>query len=131
MNKLKLVNGKMTTITFAELTGTMHKHVLAKARKMLKDLGIPVTECSGTRVDSRGKVQPLLALNRDLSLILAGQYEPKIAYSFIKAFNSNNLATPPPQPELSPVDIAILQLQVVQKLEQELVAAQSQVFNQA
>ena len=46
MNTLNIVNDKMTTVDFAELTGTMHKHVLAKARKLLKDLGIDADEFS-------------------------------------------------------------------------------------
>ena len=128
MNELKIVNDKMTTIAFAELTGTTHKNVMAKARKLLKDLGILAAEFSATRLDSRGKEQTLLELDRDLSLTLAGQYEPKIAYSVAKAFNSNNQSA---QPNLSPTEIAIIQLQAVQKVEQEVAAVQAQVDLQA
>jgi len=63
MNTLNIVNDKMTTVDFAELTGTDHKHVLAKARKLLIDLGILVDEFSAARL-IRGKSTIILELSR-------------------------------------------------------------------
>jgi hypothetical protein len=40
MEEINIINGKMSTLPFAELTGAMHKNVLAKTRKLLKDLDI-------------------------------------------------------------------------------------------
>ena len=93
----------MSTLQFAELTGTKHHNVLAKARKLLEDLEILTTDFSVTRIDLRGKEQTMLELNKDLSLTLAGQYEPKIAYHVAQSFN----ATPQPAaPKLTPLEIA-------------------------
>jgi phage regulator Rha-like protein len=65
MKELNLVNGKMTTLEFAELTGTMHKHVLHKARNLLKDLNIDSAEFSAQFKDSSGKGNIMLTLNKD------------------------------------------------------------------
>lgn len=46
MKSLNIVNGKMSTLQFAELTGTAHKNVLTKARKLLNDLEIEAAQFS-------------------------------------------------------------------------------------
>ena len=82
----------MTTLQFAELTNTQHKDVLDKARKLLSDLGIKSAEISAdlqrdaqayesSYMDTQNRQQPMLILNKSLSMVLAGQYEPKIAYA--------------------------------------------------
>jgi phage regulator Rha-like protein len=86
MNDLKIINDKMTSLQFAELTNTSHKHVLAKARKLLIALDIDVVSVSSFYIDSRGKKNIMFVLNSELSLILIGQYDPKIAYPFIKDY---------------------------------------------
>ena len=87
MNDLKIVNGRMTTLAFAELTGSPHNDVLKKARKLLADLEIDEGEFSSTYLDSINRKRPMISLDKDLSLILAGQDKPKIAYHVIKSFN--------------------------------------------
>ena len=77
----------MTTLAFAELTGTQHKHVIAKTRKLLKELDIDSAEFSAEYFDISGKANKMFELDKDLSLTLAGQYEPKIAYHVAKSFN--------------------------------------------
>lgn len=93
MKELNIVNGKMNTLQFAELTGTAHYNVLIKARKLLTDLGIESLEFSSVYKSPTGD-KPMLELDKDLSLTLAGQYEPKIAYHVAKSFNAA------PQPQL-------------------------------
>ena len=88
MKELNIINGKMSTLQFAELTGTKHYHVLAKARKLLNDLGIDCNKFSIQYKDSSGKSNVMLELDKDLSLTLAGQYEPKIAYHVAQSFNA-------------------------------------------
>ena len=68
MKELNIVNGKMNTLQFAELTGTAHKHVLAKADKLLKDLDIQPAEFSARYFDSQNKPRKMLELDKDLSL---------------------------------------------------------------
>jgi len=97
MPELNIVNDKMNTLDFAALTGTAHYDVLKKARKLLNDLGIDEGNFSAIYKDSMQREKPMLSLDRDLSLTLAGQYEPKIAYSVAKAFNS--------QPKLSQLEM--------------------------
>ena len=93
MNEITLIEETMTSLQFAELTGTEHKHVLAKIRKLLIDLNIQpddIASCSGQYTDRKGEQRTMMKLNRDLSLTLAGQYEPKIAYAVAQAFNKAN-----------------------------------------
>ena len=86
MMALNIVNGKMSTLQFAELTGDRHDNVLVKARKLMID------------TDGSNRQSPMLSLDRDLSLTLAGQYEPKIAYHVAKSFFA---ATPDPKLSIS------------------------------
>ena len=57
MKDLKIVNGKMSTLQFAELTGTAHKNVLAKARKLLDDLGIRSAQFCADYLDAQGNIR--------------------------------------------------------------------------
>jgi hypothetical protein len=85
--ELNIVNGKMTTLDFAKLTRTRHNHVLEKARKLLKDLGFQPTEFSVGYLDAKNEAREMLELDRDLSLTLAGQYEPTFTKAIIEGLN--------------------------------------------
>ena len=101
----------MSTLQFAELTGTAHKNVLTKARKLLNDLEIEAAQFSAAYKSPTG-TQTMLELNKDLSLTLAGQYEPKIAYHVAQSFNAA------PQPAaLTPLELARENVKLYEALE--------------
>ena len=115
MNELNIINGRMSTLAFSELTGTRHDNVLEKAKKLLDDLEIGHLNFQDSYLSSQNKQLPMLSLDKDLSLTLAGQYEPKIAYHVAKAFNKPILE---PSPK-SALELAKEQVVLQQKLEDQ------------
>ena len=62
----------MNTLQFAELTGTQHKAVLAKVRKLLKSVGFQATD--STYIDVRGKTQVCYLLDQSNAEVLMNTY---------------------------------------------------------
>ena len=110
MKTLKIVNGKMNTLQFAELTRTLLGDVHKKTKKLLNDLGFNLDDANLHHEefqivrDDRGYISRI-ELDRDLSLTLAGQYEPKIAYHVAKSFNANTHDV-----ELSPNNVLLAKM---------------------
>ena len=109
MNELNIINGRMSTLAFAEMTGTRHDNVLEKAKKLLDALEIGHLNFQDSYLSSQNKELPMLSLDKDLSLTLAGQYEPKIAYHVAKAFNK----------PMSEIETARLYLHNLEELERQ------------
>ncbi len=60
----KLPDGEeaMSTLEIAELTGKLHKHVLAKARKTLENIGLEPAKFLAGYVDAKGEKRECLEL---------------------------------------------------------------------
>lgn len=84
MNKMMVMGTgpKMSSVELAELTGKEHKNVLADIRKMLVE--IQSAEKSADYLDSMGRAQPCLMLDKDESLCLVAGYSAVLRMRIIR-----------------------------------------------
>lgn len=87
MNELITGDVKMTSLDIAEVTGKMHKHVMADVRKEISDLGDEIGRTifrPTERVDSQNRKQPIYEFGKDGAMQLALKYDAKTRYLVIK-----------------------------------------------
>src|SRR5699024_8114256 len=87
MNQLITTDVKMTSLDIAEITGKMHKHVMADVRKEIADLGDEIGRTifrPTERIDSQNRKQPIFEFGKDGAMQLALKYDAKTRYLVIK-----------------------------------------------
>ncbi|MGL6556963.1 phage antirepressor KilAC domain-containing protein [Aeromonas dhakensis] len=84
MNEMMVMGAgqMMSSVEIAELTGKEHKNVLADIRKMLVE--IQSAEKSADYLDSMGRAQPCLMLDKDESLCLVAGYSAVLRMRIIR-----------------------------------------------
>ncbi|EKF9564370.1 phage antirepressor KilAC domain-containing protein [Vibrio cholerae] len=91
----------MSSREISDLTGKRHDNVLADIRKMLAEIQSP--ENLGDYKDSRGRVQPVILLNKEESLCLVAGYSASLRMAIIKRWqeleNANQFRIPQSLPE--------------------------------
>lgn len=99
MNQLIAMSGEMTMSTkeIADLTGKRHDHVLVDARKMLAEIKSP--EISGDYLDSRGRTQQCLMLNKDETMCLVSGYSTEIRFRIVKRWRELEESAKPQIPQ--------------------------------
>ena len=78
---------RMTSLDIAEVTGKMHKHVMADVRKEIKDLGDEIGRTifrPTERIDSQNRKQPIFEFGKDGAMQLALKYDAKTRFKVIK-----------------------------------------------
>jgi Rha family phage regulatory protein len=90
----------MSSLEIAELTGKEHRDVLYDIRNMLIELDYLAAEFSSTRIDSRGKSQPIFNLPKRESLLLVSGYNLKLRAKIIDRWQEleEQLASTPKLP---------------------------------
>jgi phage antirepressor YoqD-like protein len=87
MNGLELFSSDkkatMSSIEIADLTGKLHKNVLADIDKMLKDLELEPADFSARYKDAKGEERRCYNLPKRESLILASGYNTKLRAAII------------------------------------------------
>ncbi|UST75153.1 Rha family transcriptional regulator [Pseudomonas siliginis] len=81
----------MSSLEIAEITSKRHDHVLRDIRKMLTELGTDAPDL-GTEVKyaetvyqtSRGRLEPLTVLNKELTFTLLSRYSFKLSNMIVK-----------------------------------------------
>ena len=64
----------MSSREIAELTGKLHKNVMADTRKMLEELGYQPTDFSARYIDGKGESRECFNLPKDLTITLVSGY---------------------------------------------------------
>lgn len=116
MNQLITSDIKMTSLDIAEVTGKMHKHVMADVRKEITDLGDEIGRTifrPTERIDSQNRKQPIYEFGKDGAMQLALKYDAKTRYNVIKYVEQLENDTKPKS------QLEIMQMQINQMVQQE------------
>lgn len=87
MNQLMSNDIKMTSLDIAELTGKMHKHVMADIRKEIEELGADIGQPifrPSSYINKQNKEQPCYSFGKEGAMQLALKYDAKTRYKVIK-----------------------------------------------
>ena len=64
----------MSSLEIAELTGKRHDHVMRDIKKMLGELGVPISGVTSYYWDSQNKRRPCFNLDKELTITLITGY---------------------------------------------------------
>lgn len=119
MDQLITSDIELTSLDIADLTGKMHKHVMADIRKETADLGEEIGRTIFRpieRMDSYNRKQPCYTFGKDGAMQLALKYDAKTRYKVIKRIEELESGNKP----MSPSELALLQAQNMVTLEKEV-----------
>ncbi|WP_085599806.1 MULTISPECIES: Rha family transcriptional regulator [unclassified Pseudomonas] len=94
----------MSSVEIAELTGKLHKNVLADIRSMLAELEIDSADFSAQYKDSTGRFLPCFNLNREMTDTLLTGYSAKMRLAVVRRWRELEATTSQPR-ELSRMDL--------------------------
>lgn len=103
----------MSSVEIAELTGKLHKNVLADIRSMLAELEIDSADFSAQYKDSTGRFLPCFNLNREMTDTLLTGYSAKMRLAVVRRWRELEAATAQPR-ELSRMDLIQLAFEAEQ-----------------
>lgn len=98
MNQLT-TNVQMTSLDVAEITGKLHKHVLADIRKEIEELGEEIGQPlfrPSSYFNTQNKEQPCYSFGKDGAMQLALKYDAKTRYKVIKRIEDLEKQLPQP-----------------------------------
>lgn len=87
MNELIANDVKMTSLDLAELTGKLHKNVMADIRKESEELGEEIAQLifqPGSYIDKNNQERPCYEFGKEGAMQLALKYDAKVRYKVIK-----------------------------------------------
>nr|WP_313328375.1 Rha family transcriptional regulator [Pseudomonas qingdaonensis] len=103
----------MSSVEIAELTGKLHKNVLADIRAMLAELELSSAEFSAQYRDSTGRSLPCFNLDREMTDTLLTGYSAKMRLAVIKRWRELEVQVAQPR-ELSRMDLIQLAFEAEQ-----------------
>ncbi|RLO19887.1 phage antirepressor protein [Pseudomonas protegens] len=103
----------MSSVEIAELTGKLHKNVLADIRSMLAELEIDSAEFSAQYKDSTGRFLPCFNLDREMTDTLLTGYSAKMRLAVVRRWRELEAAIAQPR-ELSRMDLIQLAFEAEQ-----------------
>lgn len=103
----------MSSVEIAELTGKLHKNVLADVRSMLAELEIDSADFSAQYKDSTGRYLPCFNLNREMTDTLLTGYSAKMRLAVVRRWRELEAAIAQPR-ELSRMDLIQLAFEAEQ-----------------
>ncbi|WP_265534980.1 Rha family transcriptional regulator [Pseudomonas saponiphila] len=103
----------MSSVEIAELTGKLHKNVLADIRSMLAELEIDSAEFSAQYKDSTGRFLPCFNLNREMTDTLLTGYSAKMRLAVVRRWRELEAVIAQPR-ELSRMDLIQLAFEAEQ-----------------
>lgn len=103
----------MSSVEIAELTGKLHKNVLADIRSMLAELEIDSADFSAQYKDSTGRFLPCFNLNREMTDTLLTGYSAKMRLAVVRRWRELEAAIAQPR-ELSRMDLIQLAFEAEQ-----------------
>ena len=118
----------MSSVEIADLTGKLHKNVLADIRAMLADLELSSADFSAQYKDSTGRSLPCFQLDREMTDTLLTGYSAKMRLAVVRRWRELEAQASPPAPaDLSKLEI----LQMALESEKARVLLTLQVETQA
>ncbi|MEN5258651.1 Rha family transcriptional regulator [Pseudomonas protegens] len=103
----------MSSVEIAELTGKLHKNVLADIRSMLAELEIDSADFSAQYKDSTGRFLPCFNLNREMTDTLLTGYSAKMRLAVVRRWRELEAVIAQPR-ELSRMDLIQLAFEAEQ-----------------
>ncbi|MDP9514679.1 Rha family transcriptional regulator [Pseudomonas protegens] len=103
----------MSSVEIAELTGKLHKNVLADIRSMLTELEIDSADFSAQYKDSTGRFLPCFNLNREMTDTLLTGYSAKMRLAVVRRWRELEAVIAQPR-ELSRMDLIQLAFEAEQ-----------------
>lgn len=103
----------MSSVEIAELTGKLHKNVLADIRSMLAELEIDSADFSAQYKDSTGRFLPCFNLDREMTDTLLTGYSAKMRLAVVRRWRELEAAIAQPR-ELSRMDLIQLAFEAEQ-----------------
>ncbi|KPA87047.1 Phage regulatory protein Rha (Phage pRha) [Pseudomonas asplenii] len=115
----------MSSVEIAELTGKLHKNVLADIRSMLADLEIDSADFSAQYRDGTGRNLPCFHLDREMTDTLLTGYSAKMRLAVVRRWRELEAQVSKPR-ELSRMDLIQLAFEAEQARLQLTVQVQAQ-----
>lgn len=109
----KNVARTMSSVEIAELTGKLHKNVLADIRSMLAELEIDSADFSAQYKDSTGRFLPCFNLDREMTDTLLTGYSAKMRLAVVRRWRELEAVIAQPR-ELSRMDLIQLAFEAEQ-----------------
>ncbi|WP_404938978.1 Rha family transcriptional regulator [Pseudomonas sp. JDS08PS003] len=103
----------MSSVEIAELTGKLHKNVLADIRSMLAELEIDSADFSAQYKDSTGRFLPCFNLDREMTDTLLTGYSAKMRLAVVRRWRELEAVIAQPR-ELSRMDLIQLAFEAEQ-----------------
>ncbi|POA52109.1 MULTISPECIES: Rha family transcriptional regulator [unclassified Pseudomonas] len=103
----------MSSVEIAELTGKLHKNVLADIRSMLAELEIDSADFSVQYKDTTGRLLPCFNLNREMTDTLLTGYSAKMRLAVVRRWRELEAVIAQPR-ELSRMDLIQLAFEAEQ-----------------
>ncbi|MFJ7141238.1 Rha family transcriptional regulator [Pseudomonas protegens] len=103
----------MSSVEIAELTGKLHKNVLADIRSMLAELEIDSADFSAQYKDSTGRFLPCFNLSREMTDTLLTGYSAKMRLAVVRRWRELEATIAQPR-ELSRMDLIQLAFEAEQ-----------------
>lgn len=103
----------MSSVEIAELTGKLHKNVLADIRSMLAELEIDSADFSAQYKDTTGRLLPCFNLNREMTDTLLTGYSAKMRLAVVRRWRELEAVIAQPR-ELSRMDLIQLAFEAEQ-----------------
>ena len=102
----------MSSVEIADLTGKLHKNVLADIRAMLADLELSSADFSAQYKDSTGRSLPCFQLDREMTDTLLTGYSAKMRLAVVRRWRELEAqATPAAPADLSKLEILQMALE--------------------
>ena len=119
MTQIAHLNVTMSSREIAELTGKLHKNVMADITKMLNDLDLNSADFSAQYKDSTGRTLPMFNLPKRETLILVSGYDTVLRAKVVDRMNALESARMAPQVQNPVLQALIAQMAELDRVEQQ------------